>query len=60
MNNNIPTYSIIVGNKAEVIKIRFSDEIISDLLKLNWWTLPHRVIIQLPYNDIKDCIKKLK
>ncbi|MDD7792846.1 hypothetical protein [Clostridium sp. 'White wine YQ'] len=60
MLKEVPSYAIVVGNKAEVIKMRFSDEIISDLLELKWWTLPHEVIMKLPYKDIKECVSKLK
>jgi len=60
VKKEVPPYAIVVGNKAEVIKMRFSDEIISDLLELKWWTLPQEVIMKLPYKDIKECVKKLK
>ena len=38
--NDIPPYSIVVGNPARVIKKRFSDEIIDKLIKLAWWNWP--------------------
>lgn len=60
IKKEIPPYAIVVGNKAEVIKMRFSDEIISDLLELKWWTLPHETIMQLPVKNIKECVNKLK
>jgi len=33
----VPPYSIAVGNPAKVIKKRFSEEIIEQLLKIKWW-----------------------
>jgi acetyltransferase-like isoleucine patch superfamily enzyme len=39
-------YSIIGGNPASLIKYRFSEDIISRLLKLNWWDWPDDTITQ--------------
>lgn len=36
---NVPPYSVVGGNPAEVIKFRFDDEIISLLLEFKWWEL---------------------
>jgi len=37
---NIPPYSIAVGNPAKVVKKRFADNIIDQLLKIKWWEWP--------------------
>lgn len=39
VTKDIPPYSIVVNRNGhgEVIKQRFSDEIVSDLMSLNWW-----------------------
>lgn len=37
---NVGPYEIVGGNPAKLIKKRFDDEIINNLLRLNWWTLP--------------------
>lgn len=34
---NVPAYSIFVGNPGRVVKKRFSDKQIGDLLKIKWW-----------------------
>lgn len=41
----IPPYSVVVGNPARVIKKRFSDEVISKLLKVAWWNWTPRQIM---------------
>jgi len=33
----VPPYSIVGGNPAQLIKFRFAPEIISELLKIEWW-----------------------
>lgn len=41
---NVPPYEIWAGVPARKIGQRFSDEIISELMELNWWNLPKEVI----------------
>lgn len=40
VTSDVPTYSIIGGNPARVIKKRFTDENILALEKLAWWDWP--------------------
>ena len=37
VTKNIPPYAIAVGNPARVIKKRFSEQIIDQLLEIKWW-----------------------
>lgn len=37
VTKDVPPYAIAVGNPAKVIKYRFSEEIIEQLLSLAWW-----------------------
>jgi len=37
VNKNIPAYSVVVGNPAKVIKMRFNDTQIEFLEKIKWW-----------------------
>jgi virginiamycin A acetyltransferase len=37
VTKDVPPYAIVGGNPAKIIKYRFSDEIISDLLDIAWW-----------------------
>lgn len=60
VTKDIPAYGIAVGNPARVIKYRFPDDIIEDLLKLQWWTLPAELIDKLPIDNVKACIELLK
>ena len=38
--SDVLPFTIVGGNPAKIIKMRFSDEIISLLLNLRWWDLP--------------------
>ncbi|WPO79504.1 CatB-related O-acetyltransferase [Flavobacterium sp. KACC 22761] len=37
VTSNIPPYAIVGGTPAKVLKYRFSDEIIKELLEIKWW-----------------------
>ena len=64
VTKNVPDYAIVVGVPAKVIKYRFSEEIIKELLELKWWDWDKEVIknnIYLFQNEITDeTITKLK
>ena len=59
VTHNVPPYAIVAGNPAQILKYRFTPEIIADLLNLKWWELPDEVIKTLPYDNIQECIERL-
>lgn len=34
---DVPPYAVVVGNPARVVKMRFSPEIVAELLAIRWW-----------------------
>jgi virginiamycin A acetyltransferase len=40
VTRNVPAYSIVGGNPAAVIRMRFEDDVISKLLEIAWWDWP--------------------
>ncbi|MNK07304.1 Virginiamycin A acetyltransferase [compost metagenome] len=40
VTKDVAPYSIVAGNPARLIRYRFSDEMISAFLRLQWWNLP--------------------
>lgn len=40
VTKDVPAYSIVVGSPARVIKMRFSDRTIEQLLAIRWWDWP--------------------
>jgi len=47
---SIPPYAVVCGNPAQVIRYRFSDEIIQKLLQIQWWNWPDEIIKKMmPY-----------
>ena len=39
VTKNVPDYAIVGGVPAKIIKYRFSEDIITNLLELKWWDL---------------------
>ena len=37
VTKDVPSYAIVGGNPAKIIKYRFTDETVAELLKLEWW-----------------------
>ena len=46
VTKNVPSYAIVVGNPARIIKYRFDDEIIDILLESKWWDFPREILIK--------------
>lgn len=44
VTKDVPKYSIVVGSPARVIKMRFSDKVIEQLLDIRWWDWPDEKI----------------
>ena len=60
VTKDVPPYAIVVGNPARFLRFRFSEDIVSELLALEWWNLPEAEIAQLPFQDIRACITHLR
>lgn len=41
---SVPPYAVVCGNPAKVVKMRFPDDIITELLKIAWWDWPREKI----------------
>lgn len=37
---NVPPYAIVVGNPARIVRYRFDEKTIEQLLKIQWWNWP--------------------
>jgi Hexapeptide repeat of succinyl-transferase len=47
VTRDVPPYAIVGGNPAKVIRYRFDESIIADLLDARWWDLPQEKIATL-------------
>lgn len=47
VSKDVPAYSIVVGNPGQVIKSRFSPEVIELLESIAYWNLPTAVLLKI-------------
>ena len=51
VTKDVEPYSIIGGVPAKLIKKRFPDEVIAELLEVEWWDIPMSKISKLPFDE---------
>lgn len=44
VTHDVPPYCIVAGNPAKIIRKRFSDQVIEQLLRIEWWNWNEAVI----------------
>jgi acetyltransferase-like isoleucine patch superfamily enzyme len=61
VTKDVPPYAIAAGNPARIVRMRFDEETIKKLLKIEWWNWSmERVLANLPYllsNDVAEFVK---
>lgn len=74
VTGDVPPYAVVAGNNVtdahgkvssmRIVKYRFKDEIIADLLALNWWDydLPKWIAAghKVPYENVNDFISYMR
>jgi acetyltransferase-like isoleucine patch superfamily enzyme len=60
VTRDVPPYAVAVGNPAKVAKSRFDKATTSELLELKWWDLPLAEIRELPFDDLPQCLARLR
>lgn len=53
---DVAPYSIVVGNPARVMRLRFPEKTIARLLVSEWWRLPVDHVATLPFDDIDRAV----
>ncbi len=60
VNKDVPPYAVVAGSPANIIRFRFSEQIIEELLNLKWWNYSLDVLKNKPTNNIEEIIAYLK
>ncbi len=60
VTKHVPPYAIVGGAPARLIRYRFSEEVITQLVELQWWNLPEQtlnaIVPLLQQNDMLPAI----
>ncbi len=51
VTKDVPPYAVVGGNPAKVLKYRFSEDVIDNLLKLKWWNYDPTQICEIGFKD---------
>ena len=60
VTKDVPPYAVVVGVPARVIKYRFDNDVIKELLELRWWDFPESFVATLPFGDVGKSIELLR
>lgn len=62
VNKNVPPYAIVAGSPAKVIKYRFDEATIEELLASKWWEMNMEELkkYEAYFSNPKDFLKKIK
>lgn len=65
LTKDVPAYAVVAGNPAKVVRMRFSDEIIADLLQSQWWEYDLNLFyaksgVKIPVGDVKGFLSFLR
>lgn len=56
VTKDVPPYAIVAGNPARIIRYRFDDDIIENLLRLQWWKYAYTDFISFNPSNINEAI----
>tara|TARA_R110002051_G_scaffold181443_2_gene250927 strand:+ start:140 stop:796 length:657 start_codon:yes stop_codon:yes gene_type:complete len=60
VTKDIPPYSVVVGSPARILKYRFTDKIIEDLIESEWYKIaPSDLSSISPSNTVESFIEKI-
>jgi acetyltransferase-like isoleucine patch superfamily enzyme len=60
VTHDVPPYAIVTGVPAKLLRYRFPEDVIQQLLELQWWLYPREAIERLPFNQPIKCIEMLR
>lgn len=60
VNKDVPPYAIVGGIPAKIIRYRFDEATIAELLSLKWWELTPKKMAQIHFDDIQAAIAQIK
>lgn len=59
VTKNVPPYAIVGGSPSRILKYRFSEEVISQLLSISWWKYEINLLEGVDFTDINQAIETI-
>jgi acetyltransferase-like isoleucine patch superfamily enzyme len=56
VTKDVPSYSIVGGNPAKIIKFRFKEDLIDSVKALKWWNYEPRQILKYDISNVEEFI----
>ena len=60
VTKDVPAYSIVGGNPAKVIKMRYNDSIIEKMNKLQWWNYGTNALHGVEFHSLDKSLSKIE
>lgn len=60
LTKDVGDFQVVVGNPARFLRMRFPEDIIRELLEIQWWLYPFETLSTLDFKDLKGSIIKLR
>ena len=60
VTKNVPPYAIVAGAPARILRYRFDEETIKELLDSKWWNWPDNKLEKADFNNTEKFIRNLR
>lgn len=60
VTRDVPSYAVVAGVPAKIVRYRHPPEMIERLLRSEWWNLEVSKLQELPLNDPSSCLDRLE
>ena len=60
VTKDVPPYAVVVGVPAKIIRYRFDEETIRELLELKWWELEIEELNGVNFSNVNEAISQIK